>query len=116
MLVSYSFFHNPTKVEKSKHVGPDNESLVGGGSPGAPVDHHLPSLHPQRPTPSSGTDTEKHCGATPPRFRVATPCRGVGRAGGTSEFCYLFSGSLLGLSCARFFNIQFVLQLISFYR
>ena len=35
---------------------------------------------------------------------------------GMSEFRYLFSGSLLGLSCARFFNIQFVLQLISFYR
>ena len=41
-------------------VGTDeDESPGGGGSPGAPVDHRLPSLHPRRPPPSSGTDTQK---------------------------------------------------------
>ena len=68
-ILEWTFLSQHNQRRRIFDVGSDEEeSPGGGGSPGAPVDHHLPSLHPRRPPPSSGTDTQKQCGAAPPRF------------------------------------------------
>ena len=54
---------------KRVDVGTDEEeSRGGGGRSVAPVDHHLPSLHPRRPPPSSGTATQKLTRGLRPAF------------------------------------------------
>ena len=68
-ILESTFLSQPNQRRTIFDVGTDEEeSPGGGGSPGAPVDHHLPSLHPRRPPPSSGTDTQKQCGGCAPAF------------------------------------------------
>ena len=81
---SERFFHFFSEWRASIDVSP---TLKWRGLSSAPLNQRLHSSHP-----------------SPGYVRI--PRR---QNSATSEFCYLFSGSLLGLSCAHFFNIPFVL-------